>query len=111
MEAGGWILDGAPSQEPKFAEECGGYETFWAYRYGYPNGNVSATFKGSGHAVLDFGNCYHQGVTKVYLNGHEIGSASPYQDSVTTSFSYKPGDTLTVTEEQIGIKMLFLLDC
>ena len=103
MEAGGWLVDGAPSQENTYAEGCGGYETFWGYSHDFAIGKVSATFNGSGKGVLNFGNCFRKGFTKVYLNGHEIGSASPNQKSVVANFTYKAGDKLTVTEEQAGI--------
>ena len=103
MEASGWLVDGAPDQDNMFAAGCGGYETFWGYLYGYAIGKVSAIFKGSGNAVIDFGSCFSNGVTKVYLNGNEIGSASANQQSVVANFTYKAGDNLTVTEEQVGI--------
>ena len=102
MAAGGWIIN-APHQANDYAPGCGGYNTFWAYTYGFPVGHVDATFKGSGIGTLNFGNCYGHGITKVYLNGHLISSAGPNQSSVVTRFNYKSGDVLKVAEEGMGI--------
>ena len=102
MEAGGWITNGAPHQESNFAAGCGGFKTFWAYAHGGPVGSVQATFRGSGNGILNFGNCYTDGVTKVYLNGQIIGSAGPNQNS-QVNFNYKGGDILRITEEHVGI--------
>ena len=101
MKAGGWMVDWAPNQDAHHAARCGGYETFWAYSHG--DGFVKATFKGSGKGVLDFGNCYSTGFTKVYLNDTEIGSAPANESSKVINFNYTTGDTLKITEEQIGI--------
>ena len=102
MAAGGWIIH-APGQDNAFAAMCGGFNTFWAYTYGTPVGYVEATFKGSGIATLNFGNCYHHGITKVYLNGQPISSAGPNHSSVVTRFNYKSGDILKVAEENMAI--------
>ena len=102
MEAGGWITGGAPHQEKRYSPGCGGFNTFWAYAYGHPVGFVQAIFRGSGHAMLGFGNCYQVGVTNVYLNGQLIGSAGPRQNS-HVSFLYKGGDILRIAEEKAGI--------
>ena len=102
MVAGGWIIN-APDQANAYSAGCGGYNTFWAYRLGTPVGYVEATFKGSGIATLNFGNCYHHGITKVYLNGQPINSAGPNHSSVVTRFNYKSGDILKVAEENMAI--------
>lgn len=102
MVAGGWIIN-APHQANVYAAGCGGYNTFWGYTNGFPVGYVEATFKGSGIGTLNFGNCYFNAITKVYLNGHLISSAGPNQSSVVIRFTYKSGDILRIAEEGGGI--------
>ena len=104
MEAGGWITSGAPHQEAQYAAGCGGYNTFWAYSVGAPVGFVTATFKGTGNGLLNFGNCFTRGkgMTNVYLNGQRIGSANANQNS-EINFKYNKGDILKITEEWVGI--------
>ena len=102
MEVGGWIIN-APHQSNEWAKGCGGYNTFWGYTNAAPVGYVSATFKGSGIATLNFGNCWKKGITKVYLNGQVVGSAGPFQSSVVARFNYKSGDNLKIAEENMGI--------
>ena len=102
MASGGWNIN-APDQDNGYAGGCGGYNTFWGYDHGSPVGYVEAIFKGSGIATLSFGNCYIGGITKVYLNGHVISSAGPYQSSVVSRFNYKRGDYLKIAEENMGI--------
>ena len=80
---------------------------WWAY------GFVEATFRGSGNAILGFGNCCDKcrGVTNVYLNGRLIGSAGPHQNS-QVNFKYKGGDILRVTEQNGVIRINSLkLNC
>ena len=101
MIDGGWMVN-APHQDNSYTAGCGGFNTFWGYSYGPPVGFVEARFKGSGTATLDFGNCCC-GITKVYVNGHTIGSAAGGKQSEVISFNYKSGDILKVTEEAAGI--------
>ena len=102
MVVGGWTIN-APHQSDEWAAGCGGYNTFWAYTNAAPVGYVSAIFKGSGIATLNFGNCWKKGITKVYLNGQVVGSAGPFQSSVVARFNYKSGDNLKIAEENMGI--------
>ena len=102
MVVGGWTIN-APDQSNAWAKDCGGYNTFWGYTNGSPVGYVSAIFKGSGIATLNFGNCWKKGITKVYLNGQVVGSAGPFQSSVVARFNYKSGDNLKIAEENMGI--------
>ena len=100
MKDGGWILDGAPEHDKKYAEECGGFDTFWGYANGTKTGYVEATFQGSGTAILDFGSCYAMlHFVNVYLNDVKIGSASSNDKSVVISFNYNRGDVLKIAEE------------
>ena len=102
MVVGGWTIN-APHQSDEWAAGCGGYNTFWAYTNAAPVGYVSAIFKGSGIATLNFGNCWKKGITKVYLNGNAVSSAGPFQSSVVARFNYKSGDNLKIAEENMGI--------
>ena len=103
MVDGGWVVD-APKQDiaPTPFAKCGVPDTFRGYKYNTAVGYVEATFKGFGIGILDFGNCFNSGITKVYMNGVEIGSAASFQYKVI-NFNYKRGDTLKITEEQTAI--------
>ena len=43
------------------------------------------------------------GVTNAYLNSDLIGKATNQQKSVISTFQYKPGDTLSLEEVDVGI--------
>lgn len=115
MEAGGWLVNAEASakcvvspNEPNYGE----YDTFWGYNGRPTVGYAQATFKGVGTAILDFENCYKSGLTKVYLNGLQIGSANAHQSKVI-NFQYKSGDTLKITEDDamFKVKSLRLTEC
>ena len=102
MKNGGWIDNGIESGID-YAHLCGGYETFWGYRFDTDIGYVKASFKGVGTGTLDFGNCYYYGKTRVYLNNKRIAEAGPFHTSEVIRFNYKKGDVLKITEEEMGI--------
>ena len=103
MKEGGWRVDGAPEHSNVYAIYCDVPNTFWGYKYHSATGFVEATFKGSGRATLEFGNCYHKGgVVKVYLNADEIGVATKLEKSKVINFNYSRGDVLNITEEYKG---------
>ena len=103
MEAGGWKTSGAPDQISSYYAKCGGSNNFWGLAAGEPDGFVQATFRGSGNAILEFGNCVGpHGATNVYLNGQLIGSAGPHQTS-HVNFKYRGGDILRITEVRTGV--------
>ena len=111
MRNGGW-KDNGLERHRRYAWYCERDNTFWGYKYASPIGHVNATFKGSGKATLDFGNCYDKsGKTVVYLNDQSIAEVGKYGRS-TVVCHYKMGDVLKVTEEGSGIIKLnsFQLD-
>ena len=110
----GWNLD-VDQESKKFVSHCGS-STFWGYRHGRSIGTVQASFRGSGTAILTFGQCYgfsRPAVTNVYLNGNQIRSATKKDGEVTVSFEYNPGDTLKLEEVNTGIIKIssLLLTC
>ena len=114
MKNGGWIDNGIESGID-YAMACGGYETFWGYKFASKIGYVKASFKGSGTGTLNFGNCYNRGKTRVYLNNQSIAEAGPFRTSEFIRFNYKQGDVLKITEEEpyavIKIKSFKLDSC
>ena len=54
---------------------------------------------GNGEGILDFGNCWTQGIVKVYLNGNEIGYADKNTPSKTIIFEYTDGAELKICDE------------
>ena len=103
MVDGGWVVD-APEQyvAPTTLAKCGVPDTFRGFKKNAAVSYVEATFKGLGIGILSFTNCYNSGMTKVYMNGIEIGVAYSWQPKVV-NFIYKRGDTLKITEEKSGI--------
>ena len=105
--AAGWNLDLDSRYRHRYIKHCG-TDTFWGYEYGSAVGTMSYVFKGHGRATLKFGNCYNYGVTKVYLNDKRIGSAKSKTKNEII-LSYKPGDTLKLTEAPKGIIIIYSL--
>ena len=103
MKQGGWNVDNAPAIYRAHSMVCQTPPSFWGYQSGPTVGHVEATFSGSGVAQLNFGNCHSMGLTKVYLNDQEIGSALPNEIQKNITFDYKKGDILKLTEESMGI--------
>lgn len=64
---------------------------------------IKTTLHGSGHAKIDFGNCYTDGVSKLFLDGNEIASAGANQASVVKEFDFTDGAELKLTEEGSGV--------
>jgi len=108
MRKGGW-KDNELERHRRYAWYCERDNTFWGYKYASPIGHVNATFKGSGKATLDFGNCYDKsGKTVVYLNNKSIAEAGILQMSEVTSFDYKKGDVLKIAEKHGNNKDQFI---
>ena len=103
MKKGGWFVDDAMEYDNVYSANCIGYGAFWGYKLGWAVGSVVASFKGSGRGTLDFGNCFSDGFTKVYLNGNLISSAGKNQKSKVANFKYNKGDVLEIKEEETGI--------
>ena len=109
MKDSGWIVfvKADPNKAYGAKRFCGN-ETFWGYKHGAGIGYVQATFKGSGKARLNFGNCVTRGVVKAYLNDREISSAGA-TESRKVSFNYEKGDILKITHESYGIIKIYYL--
>ena len=104
MSLAGWNLNGVRTtieERGKGTRICG-LDTFWGYNYGNDVGKISYIFKGHGNALLSFGNCHTKGKTQVYLNKDRIGTATRIENK-QISFTYAPGDTLTIKEKNMGI--------
>ena len=64
--------------------------------------NESVT-NGSGHAKIDFGNCFSDGVVKLFLDGNEIASAGGNEFNVVKEFDYTDGSELKLFETGNGV--------
>ena len=109
MESNGWkteidnVHNGNNTQNiDGYAAHCGKPPTFYGYKLNQPIGRVTANFEGSGKAILNFGNCWYMGQTKVYMNYMEIASAEALNNS-EVKFDYKFGDVLKLEEQNMGI--------
>ena len=67
-------------------------------------GHLSAVFKGSGSAMLAYGNCGKDGYVWVSINGKEFNRCTKGMKNVAT-FSYKKGDILRIQEFKGVIKI------
>ena len=75
----------------------------WFAYYGPTPCFIKTTLKGNGRARIDFGNCWHNSVVKVFLDGNEIASANGSALSIVKEFDFTDGSELKLTEEQYGI--------
>ena len=67
-------------------------------------GHLNAVFKGSGSAMLAYGNCGKDGYVWVSINGKEFSRCAKGMKNVAT-FSYKKGDILRIDEFKGVIKI------
>ena len=114
MEKGGWVFnvtDSGDANDP-FADDCG-TSTWFGYSYGTADGSVTASFIGSGRAVLGYGNCYSDGRVVVYLNGNEVSHALSNNPKKVITFEFSHGDVLTIKETGIAIIKLnyLIIEC
>ena len=106
MLTNGWQMElstNIPTWVQKITDKYCNANTFYGFIAGPKVGKVMATFKGSGSATLDFGNCATQGFTSVFLNKQYIAHAGPNTPSKLISFQYNPGSTLLLNEFCSGI--------
>ena len=107
MESNGWIFNiasnGFTQPSNLYHRECGG--NTWYGWSGSDVGSVKIVLIGSGLINLDYENCYHSGVVRVYLNAVLISSALANDKNNSASFRYTNGDVLKLTEEGAIIKL------
>jgi hypothetical protein len=75
----------------------------WLASYGSTSCFSKTTLKGNGRATIDFGNCWHNSVVKVFLDENEIASAGGSEENIVKEFDFTDGSELKLTEEQFGI--------
>ena len=75
----------------------------WLAYYGSTSCFSKTSLNGNGRARIDFGNCWHNSVVKVFLDGNEIASANGSAHSIVKEFDFTDGSELKLTEEQYGI--------
>ena len=109
MEKNGWKLNIRHSMDSAYSEKCG-MDTWFGYNYGEKVGSVQTTFKGTGKATLNFGNCYRSGWVKVYLNGKEISRANGNTPRKEVEFRYSKDDILRIKEVNVAIIKLNSLE-
>ena len=80
---------------------CNG--NWFTYSSGTPSCYIKTTLNGNGRAKIDFGNCYSNGVAKLFLDGNEIASAGANEFNVVKEFDFTDGSELMLTEETYGI--------
>ena len=112
MESNGWVFYGKKRcgtgnwyEDSKGLKVCG--PRSW-YCSGPVIGSISTTFKGSGSATLDFGNCYTKGKVVVLLKGKEINgkrksTANADVKSKNITFKFVQGDELKIIAPENGI--------
>ena len=104
MEENGWIFHVSHSDMVFHGERCGNNGWFGFYS-GRSVGSISAHFKGSGTAMLIYGNCWIHNVVAVYLNHHKISLAYGNETHKEISFNFISGDMLRVEEDGAIIKL------
>ena len=81
--------------------DCSG--NWFTYASGSPSCYIKTTLNGNGRAKIDFGNCYDDGVAKLFLDGNEIASAGASEVNVVKEFDFADGSELMLTEESYGV--------
>jgi len=101
MQNAGWNLGVEVWQNDKavVAAKCRRGTNWFGWSGHARVGTVSTTLLGDGEATLDFGNCWDQGVVKVYLNDKVVASAHKNTPSKTVSFNFHHGDFLRLRDE------------
>ena len=94
LNGGAWIL---PIGKDVW-EKCGKDQAWYGWKGGSGVGSISTTFTASGRGELSFGNCWHVGSVKVYLDGTEIASADP-KSHKTVAFDFSTGAVLSIRDE------------
>ena len=84
-------------------DNCFQDNSWFAYRNNDEVGTLCTTLPTSGSAELSFGNCWDKGIVKVYLDGSEIGLASPKQNK-TIPFNFTSGAILLLQSENSVIQ-------
>ena len=103
MISNGWAICADNLKDTVYKSSCEPPMTFWGYNYGQEYGGCVARFMGSGKAILDFGNCWKSGQTRVYLNKKRLKMAGKLVNSTVVTFNYKKGDVLRLEETPTGI--------
>ena len=62
-------------------------------------GTLSTTLKGSGFVTVDFGNCWDQGVVKLYLDDKVISTAHVGDKRVVNTFFFTSNSVLKLKDE------------
>ena len=103
----GWVVDctvGSWTAPYVDSKNC---KNWFGWRPNDPVGSISTTLNGQGKAELDFGNCFCPGgaggTVVAYIDGIEIGSASPNQGSKKIQFQFSHGSKLEIIEDPTAI--------
>ena len=100
MKLSGWNFDIRTTYDYVYnGQKCDSESNFVAQSYDKEKSSISTTFKGSGRASLEFGNCgsfYSNGRIEVFLNNKKLASALRYEN-YSINFYYKPKDLLTIS--------------
>ena len=82
-------------------------DSWFGLNSGHREGSVSAVFKGTGNATLNFGNCWsslsHK--VRVYINGIVIATATGNEFTKEVNFAFSKGDTMKIEEDGAIIKL------
>lgn len=101
MTAVGWTLDFTDKDmtHSGVSAKCGQGFNWFGWSSGTQVGIASATLKGSGAALLEFGNCWNEGEVNVYVGGIKIATAIANTPRKTVLFPFKNGPKLEVKDE------------
>ena len=78
-------------------------DNWYTYSSGSPSCYIKTTLNGNGRAKIDFGNCWDDGVAKLFLDGNEIASAGGSEVNVVKEFDFTDGAELKLMEEGSGV--------
>ena len=104
MAENGWLFHVSHSDMLLYGDICGN-EGWFGFYSGSRAGSIYTIFKGSGSAVLLYGNCWNKNEVYVYLNGIKIASAYGNETKKEIAFNFISGDLIEIVEEGAIIKL------
>jgi hypothetical protein len=102
----GWYVQGdvrhkhmGVGDTTSYGAVCNTGESWWGWQNGNGVGQLNIVAPATTTATIDVGNCWDEGVVKVYVAGVEVLAAEPDVGSTTVSFPVTAGDEISIRDE------------
>ena len=102
----GWYVQGRVTHKhmgvgdtTRYGAVCNTGESWWGWQNGDGVGQLNIVAPATTTATIDVGNCWNEGVVKVYVAGVEVLAAQVGEGSTTVSFPVSAGDVISIRDE------------